>query len=507
MNIWVARQPILDRKQRLYGYELLFRTGSESDQFDGISPASATTQVVANTLLGIGLEHLVPRGRAFINLDRDMLLGGLSSIFPRERVVFELLETIEADEEVLAACVSLQRQGWLLALDDFIPRAETEPLTSFAKIIKVDIQTIDRTRQEQMVAAYHVRGIHMLAEKVETREEFQWALNAGYDLFQGYFFARPALVPGRQIPVVKAACLNLLREVQAPDLNFTRVESLIAGDVALSWQLLRFVNSAGMAHRAEICSVRHALSMLGEDHIRQWAALATMAGIAKDKPDELLTLSLVRAHFCQYLAELGNIPQTQDAFLTGLLSLIDTLLDMPLEAVLKNANVSPSISAALLQTAPEADLLRTLTNLVLAWEQGNWELVSRYAARLSVPAAIVGEAYRESLLWASRALQGAAARMYSRRRQRCSRNGAVTLKVKTRNGKKRTVIATLVDISPRGLRLLSSEAIACHTPVLCETAGSGTSQPGSVRYCNSEPAAFSIGVEFGDATDGRYLIS
>jgi c-di-GMP-related signal transduction protein len=230
-------------------------------------------------------------------------------------------------------------------------RPETEPLIEFAQLIKVDLRATSRREQKRLLARYRQRGIQMLGEKVETLEEFQWAWNAGYDYFQGYFFARPTIVRGRQVPAVKVSCLNLLREVQQKELDFSRIQSLIENDVSLSYRLLRYVNSALFGSRVEIHSIRNALSRVGEDGVRHWAVLAALPILAKDKPSELITLSLVRAHFCDSLSKLARFPAGQYAYLMGLFSLIDALIDLPLEEALRRADVAPPISGALLKIA------------------------------------------------------------------------------------------------------------------------------------------------------------
>jgi c-di-GMP-related signal transduction protein len=400
MDVWVARQPIFDRQQQLYAYELLFRSQAGSDCFDGAEAASATTQVIANSILGIGLDGILGGKKAFLNFDRTLLRGNLHTILPKENTVLELLETIEADDEVLTACRNLHKEGYAIALDDFVCRPETEPLIEFARLIKVDLRATSRREQKRLLAKYRQRGIQMLAEKVETLEEFQWAWNAGYDYFQGYFFARPTIVRGRQIPAVKVSCLNLLREVQEKELDFSRIQSLIENDVSLSYQLLRYVNSALFGSRVEIHSIRNALSRVGEDGVRHWAVLAALPILAKDKPSELITLSLVRAHFCDGLSKLARFPAGQYAYLMGLFSLIDALIDLPLEEALRRADVAPPISGALLEIAREDDPFLNVHRLMGCYESGDSDGVVRLAAELGIAPRDIGTAYAASAQWA-----------------------------------------------------------------------------------------------------------
>jgi len=500
MNIQIARQPIFDRNMQVYAYELLFRATQNSDHFDGTGAASATTEVIAHAYLGIGLETVLSGRKAFVNFDRQLLTGTLHSILPRKDIVIEVLETVEADPEVIAACRNLQEEGYTIALDDFVSRPETEPLTWFARVIKVDVQATSAAEQTRMLREYKARGIAMLAEKLETQEEFKRALDAGYDYFQGYFFARPAIVPGRQIPPLKVASLGLLAATQFGELDFDRVERLIAGDVALSWQLLRYVNSSLLYRSEGIHSIHQALRMVGERGVRHWAALATLTTLAKSKPDELVTLALVRAHFSEYLAKMANVPESSGAFLMGLFSVIDALIDLPLNEALSRASVAPAIAAALLEKAPAGDPLGIIHSLIRAWETGDWAAVSSLTQQLGIPEiAPVGEAYAESTLWAQEALRGRARRTYSRRRvrRRVRRPGgeALTLRWADSAARETTVRATLVNVSDGGLGLRTAEPVPLDSRVRFDAPEFGVSGNGRVRYCNSSDGESFIGIE------------
>jgi len=502
MNVQIARQPIFDRNMHVYAYELLFRATQTSDHFDGAEAASATTEVIAHAYLGIGLENVLSGRKAFVNFDRRLLMGTLHSILPREDIVIEVLESVEADAEVVAACRSLRAEGYTIALDDFVSRPETEPLTEFAQVIKVDVQATSAAEQERMLREYKPRGIAMLAEKLETQEEFRWALGAGYDYFQGYFFARPAIVPGRQIPPLKMACLGLLAETQYGELDFDRVETLITGDVALSWQLLRYVNSSLLYRSEGIHSIRQALRMVGERGVRHWAVLATLLTLAKNKPDELVTLALIRAHFSGYLAKMANVPESSGAFLMGLFSVIDALIDLPLDEALIRANIAPAIGAALLEKAPPNDRLGAIHRLVRAWEAGDWTAVSGLMRQLNIPeVAPVGQAYAESALWAQEALRGTARRTYSRRRVRRPGREALTLTWADRAAGETTLSATLINLSDGGLGLRATEPVPLNSPVCFDAPGFGISGEGRVRYCNSSNGESFIGIECQYTTD------
>ncbi|MBZ5631689.1 MAG: HDOD domain-containing protein [Acidobacteriia bacterium] len=397
--MFVARQPIFDRNRKVWAYELLFRSGSASAQFDGTDASSATRQVVSNGMLAIGWDKLLRGKHACINFGRDMLVQDLYSCLPRQRTVIELTEDIEPDTEVVASVRAMREQGYRIALDDFQPSPHMEPLIELANLIKVEMGT-PKAQQEVMLREFHARGIRMLSEKVETDADFRWALRAGYDYFQGYFFARPVVMQGTQIPAVKIHCLRLIQEAHRPELDFNRLTSLISQDVAFSYKLLRYANSARFGRQSKIHSIRRALVVLGEYGIRKWIAIAALHTIAEDKPGELITQSLVRGRFCELLGLATGQGIEDQAFLVGLFSMLDALLDRPLGDALKELGLAPPIESVLRGQASEESVLNRIYMLVRRYEMADWKEVERLAGDLGTPPDLVGAAYREALPWA-----------------------------------------------------------------------------------------------------------
>jgi c-di-GMP-related signal transduction protein len=400
MDALVARQAIFDRERRVFGYELLFRSNAALNAFDGTEAGLATQQVLANSLLVIGLENLVGTKKAFVNFGRTPLLQGWHASLPSGSTVIEVLETVEPDAEILEACRNLREQGYQIALDDFVYRPEFEPLLDVANLVKVEIQSIPRPNQLLFLRSCKARGLEMLAEKVETYEEFEWAKQAGYDYFQGYFFAKPVIMRGRQIPAAKLHCLRLLQETQRPELDFDRLEMLILEDVSLSYQLLRYVNSPLFALSSTIRSIRQALMFFGETELRKWIVLATLARTAEDKPSELIRHSLVRARFCESVARLAHKGVEQSAFLTGLFSLLDALSGMCL---------APEITAVLRGGGPESGPLAGVYQLARAYEVADWQRVEEIALQLGIPVGTLSKAYCEAAGWAQQILEPTAA--------------------------------------------------------------------------------------------------
>ncbi|HTS76308.1 MAG TPA: HDOD domain-containing protein [Bryobacteraceae bacterium] len=405
MEVFVARQPIFDRDRGLYGYELLYRSTQSRDEFDGAEDYSATAQVISGILLSIGLDQIVGGKKAFLNFSDRLLRDGLHLSLPADVAVIEILETVRPDANLIALCRAVRDQGYTLALDDFVGDPAFEPLTELAHLIKVDIQQTRKSEQQRLLRRYRPRGIALLAEKVETQEEFEWARRAGYDYFQGYFFARPVVVRGKQVPAAKINCLRLLSEMQAPELDFRRLEKLIEADVALAYKLLRYVNSALFGRRAEIQSIQRALTIMGASEIRRWSALAAVPALATDKPGELATLALVRARFCERLMEITALARRNEAFLMGLFSLLDALLDCPLDQALGSVALGGGIRQVLLDAAPENDTLRNIYRLTRCYENGDWDEVEDLARGCGLKGSEVGAAYVEATLWARQMLQ------------------------------------------------------------------------------------------------------
>jgi EAL and modified HD-GYP domain-containing signal transduction protein len=409
MDVVVARQAIFDRQRKVYGYELLFRSDAVSNAFDGTENAAATMQVLSNTLMSIGVEQLLGGKKAFVNFDHALLVASMHSNLPPGSLVIELLETVVPTKDLLALCQSIQQQGYSLALDDFTGQPDLASVAHISDVIKVDMRLISREQQERLLSTYKRRDVLMLAEKVESYGEFEWARRAGYDLFQGYFFARPVVVRGRQIPAGKAICLQLLRELRKPDLDFKRLRELIREDVSLSFKLLRYVNSAFFARRENIRSITRALAFLGEGSIRTWLPLATLLTLATDKPSELVKLSLLRARFCERLAQLAGIGSPNEAFLLGMFSLLDALIDQPLDEALGSIDLGGNIAEALLGIGQDEDFLTRLYRLVGSYELGNWDEVERLSKACRIPPAAIGQTYIDSTVWADRAAREAGA--------------------------------------------------------------------------------------------------
>jgi EAL and modified HD-GYP domain-containing signal transduction protein len=402
VKTFVARQPILDARLHVYGYELLIRA-DPSEAPGGIDPSRATCSVISEGLLLIDAERFAAGRRAFVNVAREALLGGYITLLPKESTVVEILESVEPDDQVVRACRDLRDAGYLLALDDFVYEKRFEPLLDVAHFVKVDFLATDGPGRLEMVRRLAPRGIRLVAEKVETRGVFEDALQMGYQYFQGYFYNKPRIVgPRNELTGSKLHYMELLGETQRADLDLALLESVIKRDVTLTYKLLRFINSAFFGWRNEIRSIRHALVLMGEIGVRKWISFVTLAQMCDDKPEELMIQAVVRARLCEGLADRAGLPgKTQELFLMGIFSVLDAVLDGPLPEILKPLPIAAEIKDALLG---DPNGLRKVFDCVLAYEGGRWSDLSKAAAGIGLDEAALPELYEQAVTWAHEAL-------------------------------------------------------------------------------------------------------
>jgi c-di-GMP-related signal transduction protein len=390
---YVARQPIFDREEKVFGYELLFRDGLEN-AFHG-DPNEASRATLDRSLL-IGLDVLCDGRRAFVNCTRDTLIKGLVTLLPSTSTVVEILEDVTPDPDVMTACQSLKQAGYMLALDDFVANDKREALADMVDIIKVELPLTTEDERAAMVKRYGPWRCRMLLEKVETQGDFEKAREQGFVYFQGYFFRRPETLKTRDMPGNRLHYLRMLQEVSRPDLDIDELERVIKADASVCYRLLRYLNSSIFAFRNEIHSVRHALSMLGEREVRRWVRLVAAVGAGQDKTSDLVLSALVRGRFGELLAPLVQHGES-DLFLLGLLSLIDAMLEMPMAAVLEKIPLDHETKMVLLG---RPSLLRPVYQLMLAHESGEWEAAKLLGEKLNLNSDEVAGFYWQAQQWA-----------------------------------------------------------------------------------------------------------
>jgi c-di-GMP-related signal transduction protein len=399
MKVYLGRQPILDRGRNVVGYELLFRS-SQANFCDLSDDVMATSQVIVNAVLGVGLDRLLGGKPAFINFDRILLLGDWSTLLPPEKCVIEILETVTPDVEVLAACRKLRQQGYALALDDCLDDDRTEAFAPFVDILKVDFLQTSAAEQEKLAQRYRKLNIRMVAEKVETEPEFRRALQLGYGYFQGYFFARPTVLQAARVPASQMSGLRLMKQIQREELDFAAIEELIRRDVSFSHALLTYLNSAAFSWAGRVESVRHGLLLLGSAELRKWVWMASLSSLGETRPPVLMAQVLMRGRFCEAIASSANLSLGEsDPFLLGMFSLLDAILGRPLQGILDDLNISRNIRNALLGEAGKADLLTLVLRIVKSYEAGDWRDVEAAAQVIGMPADDLLTCYVDSLSW------------------------------------------------------------------------------------------------------------
>jgi EAL and modified HD-GYP domain-containing signal transduction protein len=398
MEIYLARQPIFKADKKIYGYELLFRDGM-SNVFPDIDGEIATSKLLNNSLLSIGIDKITGNKKAFINFTQDLLIRRIPLLLPKEQVVVEVLEDVEPVPEVIEACRDISRKGFHIALDDFFYRSELTPLIELSSAIKFDFRLTPIDELAGDVKKLTKYDVTLLAEKIETYEEFQEALDMGFTLFQGYFFSRPEIVSGRDIPAPQLNLLQVMAEANREDVAFGKLEEAILRDVSISYKLLRYINSAYFRRVIEISSIKHAVTLLGEKEIRRFLSLVAMAGLAGGKPNELIRISIIRAKFCEILAEEGVIrANSSEAFTLGLFSLIDAIMDDSMETLMEKLSLSDKIRQALISRTGD---LRDFLDLVVSYEKGDWIAFARLANHIGAAEEEMPRCFMAALEWAN----------------------------------------------------------------------------------------------------------
>lgn len=396
---YVARQPIFDREEKVFGYELLFRDGLENT-FTGDSDEASRATLDRSLIMG--LDVLCDGRRAFLNCTRDTLIKGLVTLLPSASTVVEVLETVKPDPDVLSACQNLKEAGYQIALDDFVADDPREPLAEIADILKIDMLLTTEQQRIAMIKRFGPWRRRMLAEKIESQADFVRARDQGFVYFQGFFFRKPEKLYTRELPANRLNYVRMLQEVSRPELDVNALENLIKGEASVCYRLLRYLNSAVFAFKSEIHSVRHALAMLGEREVRRWVRLVAAVGAGQEKTSDLVLSALVRGRFGELLQPL--VPHGEsDLFLLGLLSLLDAMLEMPMADVLERVPLDHETKAVLLG---KASLLRPVYQLMLAHESGEWDAAEQLSAGLRLQSEEVASYYWLAQQWAREVSSG-----------------------------------------------------------------------------------------------------
>lgn len=405
MYSFVARQPILDQRLQPVAYELLFRQGI-TNKFPDVSPEYATAQLISEQFLTTPLNKLTGDHPSYINFPYQLLIDGQAEILPADKVVIEILENSTPDEELFAAVKRLKRKGFTLALDDFSMDPSWDRFLPYVDILKFDLQQSTFEEIGRYISALRYKHLSYLAEKVETNEQFLRVKAMGFTLFQGYFFSHPQMFKAKRLSNDHKNAIQLLKEANERELNYDRIERLINSDLSLAYKLMRYFNNfrykANLSVITTSMSFRSIAIFLGQRELRRFISLISITIGSKDKSCELYRMSLIRGKFCELLSiRLHGREDPFEAFLCGLFSMLDAILDSPMERLLEQIPVSSHIKRALMHNAGE---LARYLSLIAYYEKQNWEQVNTYLEMMDVSEHQMLKLITEATLWADELL-------------------------------------------------------------------------------------------------------
>ena len=399
MDVFVARQPIFNRDKEIVAYELLYRNSLKNFFDPSVSSSKATSILITNSHINIGMDNLVEDKYAFINFDSTLINNDIPSLLNKDSVVIEVLEDVKPDRVFLSNLLALKKQGYKLALDDFTldyPYQNTIPLYD---IIKVDFMLAGLDGAKKIMDKYKNGKRKFIAEKIETVSEFNTALDMGYDYFQGFFFSKPEIIQGKAATSINMQFLKLKEEINKNEVDFNNISKIIESDIGLSYKLLRLVNSFSL--NSQVSSIRHALAILGVKEIEKWLNFIMISDFVADGADEVVRLSIIRSRFAELIAEHSNQPQMKyQASLVGLFSMIDVVMGKPFDKIFKEIPMSQNVKDAITNkpTSPLYDMFQ----VVLSYEKADWDTLDNYTSKLLLNSSEIPDLYFESVSWANK---------------------------------------------------------------------------------------------------------
>lgn len=392
MDVFVARQPIFNKKQEVIAYELLYRSG-EKNAAGVIDGNQATSAVLTDSLMALGIENLVDKKLAFVNFTEHLIKEEIPLLFNNKQLVVEILEDVEPDERIIEACTTFKERGFIVALDDFVFGEGYQELAELADIIKVDFMFNDLEKRKAIVDQFKDGKKKFLAEKVETQEEFEQALDMGYDYFQGYFFSKPVIMKGKSISA-SPLYTTLLKELEVQEPEIDKIAKTIENDVSITYKILKLINSPAYYKRNQIKSIKQALAYIGVVELKKWITLLMLKEFVADKPDELIKMALVRAKFMEDISKKMKGVSPNSAFMVGLFSMIDTMMSKPLIEIIDEMPLEDAVVDALLGIPGN---LTNLLNVIKCYESGNWESLFEKAEAIDISQDIIVEVYINAL--------------------------------------------------------------------------------------------------------------
>ncbi|MEJ5301567.1 MAG: HDOD domain-containing protein [Thermodesulforhabdaceae bacterium] len=399
MEALVARQPIFDRNKNLWGYEILYRSTPDATKACINDPDEASFTVLHNLLMVMDFKELIEGTKGFINFTKRLLTEDIATILPPDLTVIEILECTTPDDTILESIKKLKKSGYLLAVDDFaLEETHLLPFVEMVDIVKVDLMKTPKSRWNHIVKLCNNKKKLLLAEKVETYEDLKYATELGFDLFQGFFFSRPVTVLRKEIPPAATSMLRIMSELfKKEEMDLKDFENILKKDPALTYKLLRYVNSPAVGLRHPVSDIRRAIMLLGERELRRWLLLVIYGSVSKESPYKLFGKALHRGRYMELLAYETKTAKPDEAFLVGVLSPLDAMLQCPMENVLEQLYLAPPIQKALLS---HEGTLGLMYRMIMAHEAGDSEKVVEIAKNFSLDIAKINQLYIEAIRWA-----------------------------------------------------------------------------------------------------------
>lgn len=398
MEQYIARQPILNAHQKLFAYELLYR-GAHDYTLSNVSGNRATTNLLSSAFLTKDIEEISSHRPCFINFTQELIEKKIPSSFPESLLVIEILEDVKPTERVLSVCRDLKARGYRIALDDFIFDRKLIPLVELAHIIKIDVRLTPLDTILETINKLSSYNVKLLAEKVETRKEFDLALKLGFSYFQGYYFSKPERIGIEELSSAKINMLRLLSEVSKKTTTLNKLHDIISADIAISYKLLRFLNSAYFYRLQKVKTVRHAIAYLGEKELRRFLMLVIISEFSSDKPDELVRLVLVRAKLCELLGEAStHASYSAELFMMGLFSALDTMLSTPMDQVMEKLPISDHIKSALLKGT---GMCAPFLQVAIAFERDQQSKIGKQCTALGISSEDIHGCYLTAVKYAN----------------------------------------------------------------------------------------------------------
>lgn len=394
-DVFVARQPIYDSAMAVMAFELLYRPSSSETKARITDPRQATLEVISSAALEIGLDRLSGGQPVHINFPMELLTDVPDLPLPPNLVVIEVLEDVRAEPAVIEGIRKLRARGHRIALDDYSPNISDPRLLEFADIVKLEISHPPAGELEKLVKSLKPRGVQLIAENVETPEDFETCVALGFTGFQGYFLQHPQTFRAKRVPSSRLSTLRLVASLSNEQYSIDEVELLISQNVSMSYHVLRCINSSYYSLPRKIDSIRQAIVILGIDHLRQLCSLLCLQGF-DDRPPSLFVNAMTRARMCEQLGRLGGAKDTGPFFITGLFSLLNAMVGMPTQKIVEELPLSPAVSRALV--AGEGELGNAL-KCTRAYERAAWD----HVAYGNLPPALIRAAYVDALFWAEQA--------------------------------------------------------------------------------------------------------